>query len=127
MEQQQPNYRFEFLAEVQEDANRLDHTLRRVLADIVVALHRNPWLGDPMDDRWPRNLEGCRKLRFDEPGWKGKPRFRLVYRNEPTDGAVGTIVVLAVEQRRKMIAYAQASSRLARREGARRRRDSSDP
>lgn len=109
-------HRFEFLPEVQDDANRLNEALRRAVADIVVSLHRNPWMGDPMDDRWPQNLEGCRKVRFDEPGWTGKPRYRLIYRNEPTDGAVGTMVVLAIEQRRNMIAYAQASRRLAQRE-----------
>jgi hypothetical protein len=73
-----------------------------------------------MDDRWPQNLEGCRKVRFDAAGWKGKPRYRLVYRNEPSDGAIATMLVLAIERRSNMIAYAQASSRLARREAAKR-------
>jgi hypothetical protein len=111
---------FEFLPEVQDDANRLDEDLRRAVAEIVIALHKNPWLGELMDDRWPQNLEGCRKIRFDKASWKRKPRYRLVYRNEPSDGAVGTMVVLAIEQRSTMIAYAQASSRLARREAAKR-------
>jgi len=113
----------EFLSEVQDDANRLDADLRRAVADVVVALADNPWIGDLMDDRWPENLEGCRKVRFDKSGWRGKPRYRLIYRNEPTDGAVGTTVVLAIERRSNMIAYARASSRMARREAARRRPD----
>jgi hypothetical protein len=113
---------FEFLAEVQDDANRLDDDLRRAVAELVVALHENPWIGEPMDDRWPHNLEGCRKIRFDKPGWHDKPRYRLVYRNEPSDGAVATMLVLAIERRSNMIAYARASSRLARREAAKRRR-----
>ena len=113
-------HRFEFLPEVQEDARRLDVDERRAVADVVVALHANPWLGDLMDDRWPRNLEGCRKVRFDKADWKAKPRYRLTYRNEPSDGAVGVVVVLAIEQRRNMIAYARASSRLTRREAAKR-------
>lgn len=114
-------YVFEFLAEVRDDANRLDEDLRRVVAEIVVSLHANPWLGDLMDDRWPQNLERCRRIRFDRPGWTGKPRYRLVYRNEPSDGAVSTMVVLAIERRSNMIAYARASSRLARREASKRR------
>jgi mRNA-degrading endonuclease RelE of RelBE toxin-antitoxin system len=108
-------YRFEFLPEVQEEVQPLSEELRRRIAELVVELHENPWLGELMDDRWPANLEGSRKLRFDIQSWKGKPRFRLVYRNEPTDGAVGVIVVLAIERREDMIAYAKASARLTRR------------
>ena len=111
---------YRFLPEVQDDANRLDADLRKAVADIVVALHENPWMGEVMDDRWPANLEGCRKIRFDKRGWKGRPRCRLVYRNEPSDGAVGTMVVLAIERRQRMIAYARASGRLAKRQAARR-------
>jgi mRNA-degrading endonuclease RelE of RelBE toxin-antitoxin system len=120
-------YTFEFLPEVQADANRLDEGLRRAVADIVVGLHDNPWQGELMDDRWPHNLEGCRKIRFDNSGWKGKPRYRLVYRNEPSDGAVGSMLVLAIERRDNMIAYAQASARLAKREAARRSPGSKTP
>ena len=32
-------------------------------------------------------LSNCRRVRFDIPTHKAKPRFRLIYRNEPTDGA----------------------------------------
>ncbi len=110
-------YRFEFLPEIQAEASELDETLRRVVAGLVVELHTNPHLGDLMDDRWPENLEGRRKLRFDRPGWKREPRYRLVYRNEPTDGAVQLMVVLAIGRRDRMIAYAKASVRLTRRLG----------
>lgn len=65
-----------------------------------------------MGDKPPRNLEGSRKIRFDLPGWDKKPRYRLVYRNEPTDGAVETVAVLAIGRRDRMIAYAKASGRL---------------
>jgi hypothetical protein len=118
---------FEFLAEVQADANRLDEDLRRAIADIVVALHANPWQGELMDDRWPHNLEGCRKIRFDKTGWDGKPRYRFVYRNEPSDGAVASMLVLAIGRRDNMIAYAQASGRLTKREAAKHRPGSKIP
>jgi hypothetical protein len=119
-------HRFEFLPEVRDEANQLSEDLRRVIAGLVVELHANPWLGDLMDNRWPENLEGARKVRFDEPSWNGKPRYRLVYRNEPSDGAVSVMVVLAIGRRESMIAYAKASARLARKlaaeaRGARRR------
>jgi len=114
-------YSFEFLPEVQVDANALDEDLRLAIANIVVGLHDNPWQGEVMDDRWPHNLEGCRKIRFDKPGWKGRPRYRFVYRNEPSDGAVARMLVLAIGRRDNMIAYAQASGRLTKREAAKRR------
>ena len=113
--QEPESYRFEFLPEVQAEANQLSESLRRRVAELVVELHEDPWLGELMDDRWPENLEGSRKIRFDHEGHRGKPRHRLVYRNEPSEGAVGVIVVLAIERRDRMIAYARASARLARR------------
>lgn len=109
---------FEFLPEVATEAAALPEAVRREIARIVVELHRDPHLGEPMDDRPPRILQGCRKVRFDEPGHRGKPRYRLVYRNEPTDGAPGRMVVLAIAERRNMIAYSKAAARQTRRAGA---------
>jgi hypothetical protein len=120
-------YAFEFLPEVQVDVNALDEDLRRAIADIVVGFHDNPWQGELMDDRWPHNLEGCRKIRFDKPGWKGRPRCRFVCRNEPSDGAVARMLVLGIGRRDNMIAYAQASGRLTKREAAKRMPGSRTP
>jgi hypothetical protein len=110
-----PDYRFEFLPEVSDEARKLDEELRRVIAGIVVDLHTNPHPGELMDDRPPKILQGCRKIRFDLPSFRGKARWRLVYRNEPSDGAVGVMLVLAIGRRDRMIAYAKAASRYARR------------
>ena len=102
----------EALAEATTDANGLDECLRREIARIVVDLHGNPHYGELMGDKPPRVLEGCRKVRFDQPGWTGKPRYRFVYRNEPTDGAPAKSVVLAIGRRDRMIAYAKAARRV---------------
>jgi len=102
----------EALAEATTDANGLDEPLKREVARIVVDLHGNPYRGELMGDKPPRVLEGCRKVRFDEPGWKGKPRYRFVYRNEPSDGAPAKSVVLAIGRRDRMIAYAKAARRV---------------
>ncbi len=110
----------EALAEATSDANQLDEELRRAIARIVVELHGNPHHGELMGDRPPRVLRGCRKVRFDRPDWPGKPRYRFVYRNEPSDGAPATSVVLAIGRRDRMIAYAKAARRVkeqAAREG----------
>lgn len=105
----------EFLPETLRESRELEEDLRRALARVVLDLHENAHLGELMGDRPPRILEGCRKIRFDLPDWRGAPRYRLVYRNEPSDGAVATLCVLAVRRRDLMIAYAKAASRLTRR------------
>lgn len=78
----------------------------------MVELQRNPHYGKLMGDKPPRVLKGCRKVRFDQPGWHSKPRYRFVYRNEPADGAPATSVVLAIGRRDRMIAYAKAARRV---------------
>jgi len=105
-------HQVEALAEATVDANELDEALKREVARIVIELHRNPHYGELMGDKPPRVLRGCRKIRFDKPAWKGKPRYRFVYRNEPTDGAPATSVVLAIGRRDRMIAYAKAARRV---------------
>lgn len=109
-------YRLEFLPQVQEEVRDLSEEHRRRIAELVLELRDNPWMGESMDDRWPENLAGCRKIGFDTRKWRGKPRFRLVYRNEPSEGAVAAVVVLAIGRRDRMIAYSKASTRLARRQ-----------
>jgi len=105
-------HKVEALAEATVDANQLDEALKRQVARIVAKLHGNPHYGELMGDKPPRVLKGCRKIRFDEPDWRGKPRYRFVYRNEPTDGAPATSVVLAIGRRDRMIAYAKAARRV---------------
>lgn len=102
----------EALAEATTDANGLDEVLKREVARIVVDLHGNPYSGELMGDKPPRVLKGCRKIRFDEPNWKKKPRYRFVYRNEPDDGAPAKSVILAIGRRDRMIAYAKAARRV---------------
>lgn len=108
-------HRVEALAEAAADANQLDGTLKREVARIVVELHGNPHHGELMGDKPPRVLNGCRKVRFDESGRRGKPRYRFVYRNEPSDGALAASVVLAIGRRDRMIAYAKAARRVKER------------
>lgn len=105
----QADHKVEALAEAAADANRLVEALRREVARIVVELHSDPYRGEPMGDKPPRVLKACRKIRFDELGWRGRPRYRFVYRDEPGDGAVATSVVLATGRRERMIAYAEAA------------------
>lgn len=105
-------HQVEALAEAKADANELGEALKREVARIVIELHGNPHYGELMGDQPPRVLKGCRKVRFDEPIRRGKPRYRFVYRNEPSDGAPATSVILAIGRRDRMIAYAKAARRV---------------
>ena len=103
-----------------EDVVRLDPAVRRAAADVVAKLYTDPFLGDKAAAEHEFALPGCRKVRFDAPNEKGrpraKPRYRLIYRNEPTDGSVAVVAIIAIGERNNLIAYRIASSRLGRRD-----------
>ncbi len=73
-----------------EELARTDPDLVKAAIALMLELRRDPWLGGELRERYNlRLLEGCRRIAFDLPAWEGKPGFRLVYRNEPEDGAPG--------------------------------------
>lgn len=96
--------------------------VRRQAALIVRALYSDPRIGEPMRERYNLAiLKGCRKVAFDDPQHKGKSRFRLVLRNEPSDGSVAQVRVLAIGARENLIVYRAAATRIgALRRGAKR-------
>jgi mRNA-degrading endonuclease RelE of RelBE toxin-antitoxin system len=107
--------RVELLPEARDDIHALPAELRREAVRLLVALEQNPYLGRGMwVVRGFEVLTDCRSLKFDTPNRKGKPRYRLVYRNEPDEGAIAVVCVLAVGERRQMTAYKQARARLQR-------------
>jgi hypothetical protein len=90
-----------------------DREAARVALRLASDLKENPWPGDEMRPR--RGLEelrDCRRIRFDRDDWTDKPRFRLVYRNEPPDGAPHIVAVLAVAGRTNLGAYRRVKPRL---------------
>lgn len=90
--------------------------VKRAAAELLRQLYIDPRIGEPMRERFNlRVLADCRKVLFDEPGWKGKPRFRFVFRNEPDDGAVGRTTVLSIGPRKDLEAYRRAATRRGRR------------
>ena len=99
-----------------------DERLVDVALGLMVRLRADPWLGEDLWERYNmRPIKDCRKLRFDLPGRRGRPRYRIVYRNEPLDGAPGLVRIWSVGPREDLIAYARAVTRITR-ESARRRR-----
>ena len=94
----------------------IEPTIGRLVAEIVRNLHFDPWLGLEMRERMRLEvLRDCRKVPFDLPSHKGKPRFRLVYRSDPNDGSIAVVSVLAVGPRSGLEAYRRAATRLGER------------
>jgi hypothetical protein len=85
--------------------------LKRRIAELLVECKANPYLGELMGAGRHPELAGCRRVRFDIPTHLGKPRFRLIYRNEPSDGAPAECRWLAVAPRAGLRAHRQASQR----------------
>jgi mRNA-degrading endonuclease RelE of RelBE toxin-antitoxin system len=78
-------------------------------------LGENPYLGDRLRNRSRiGDLTTCRAVRFDKEGRRGKPRYRLVYYNDPDDGSVAVVRVIAVGLRAQLEAYKAAAARLRR-------------
>ena len=112
--------------EVSDDLRRLaavDEELVDVAIRLMLALRDDPWTGEDLRECYNlRAIKDCRKLRFDLPGWKGKPRYRLVYRNEPLDGAPGLVRIWSLGPRDDLIAYGRAATRITRAAASERRR-----
>lgn len=106
-------YRLELIPEARVDVHALSAALRKRVVRLLVELEQDPYLGREMwVVRGFEALTDCRSIKFDLPGHKGKPRYRLVYRNEPHEGVISVICILAVGAREGMTVYKQARARL---------------
>jgi hypothetical protein len=85
--------------------------LGRRIAGLFLECERNPYAGEMMGSGRHPELADCRRIRFDIDGFKGKPRFRLIYRNEPSDGAPVRCLWLAVGPRAGLRAHRKAQRR----------------
>ena len=74
--------------EVESDLRGLgdDEVVKRAL-ELMLSLREEPRAGNQLRERYNmRVLGGCRSIRFDRTGWQGRPRYRLVFENEPSYG-----------------------------------------
>lgn len=85
--------------------------LKRRIAELLVECKGNPFIGELMGAGLHPELADCRRVRFDLPSQKGKPRFRLIYRNEPSDGAPAQCHWLTVAPRAGLRAHRRAQQR----------------
>jgi hypothetical protein len=86
--------------------------LKQRVAALLVECKDNPFLGELIGPGLHPELVNCRRVRFDVPSYSGKPRFRLIYRNEPTDGAPAECRWLTVAPRAGLRAHRKARQRL---------------
>jgi hypothetical protein len=89
--------------------------LKRRIAGLLVECKSNPFIGELMGRGLHPELVNCRRVRFDISAYKGKPRFRLIYRNEPTDGAPAECHWLTIAPRAGLQAHRRAEQRSRRR------------
>ena len=85
--------------------------LRVRIAELLVECKANPFLGEAMGRGLHPELADCRRVRFDVSSYAGKPRFRLIYRNEPSDGAPAECHWLAIAPRSGLRAHRKAQQR----------------
>lgn len=86
-------------------------SLKRRIAELFLGCQANPHVGELMGLGRHRELADCRRIRFDIETHKGKPRFRLIYRNEPSDGAPAKCLWLAIGPRAGLRAHRKAQQR----------------
>jgi hypothetical protein len=79
--------------------------LKLRIAELLVECKGDPYVGELMGSGRHPELANCRRVRFDIPAHKGKPRFRLIYRNEPMDGAPAECRWLAIVPRAGLHAH----------------------
>ncbi len=103
------------LTTVADDSGQADkeeaEALKRRIAELLVECKDNPFVGELMGRGLHPELANCRRVRFDIPTHKAKPRFRLIYRNEPTDGAPAECHWLTVAPRAGLQAHRRARQR----------------
>lgn len=85
--------------------------LTRRIAELFLECEKNPHAGELMGRGLHPELAGCRRIRFDVPTHKGKPRFRLIYQNVPSDGAPAQCRWLAVGPRAGLRTHRKAQQR----------------
>lgn len=98
-------------AEDDQAAKDEAEALKHRIAELLVECKGNPFIGELMGSGLHSELANCRRLRFDITSHKGKPRFRLIYRNDPSDGAPAECHWLTIAPRAGLQAHRRAQQR----------------
>lgn len=90
--------------------------VKRRIAESLVECKGNPFIGELMGPGLHPELASCHRVRFDIPDHKARPRFRLIYLNEPIDGAPAECHWLTIAPRAGLQAHRRAQQRFQSRE-----------
>jgi hypothetical protein len=101
--------------EISSDFTALpSEALRRRVLQLLVDLRTKPYLGQKLVDHPTLgDLSDCRKVYFDATKTQS-PRFRIVYRLQPTETAPTSIDIVVIGQRGNAAVYHEALRRLGR-------------
>jgi hypothetical protein len=89
-----------------DEAEALKRRIAELLSNAGATLHRRADGSRP-----PPRAGQLPAVRFDIPTHRAKPRFRLIYRNEPTDGAPAECHWLTIAPRAGLQAHRRARQR----------------
>ncbi len=67
-------YKIELIAEAEEDFSSLDKSIQKQVSKKIDALPNNPYLGEPLGNKYGIDLTGFYKL------YVAKKKYRIVYR-----------------------------------------------
>ena len=98
------SYKIEFHPEALNDFDTLDGSIRKEVAKKINALSENPFLGDPLGNKFGINLTGFYKI------YIAKKKYRIVYRL--IGELVEIIEIIAIGKRDKEAVYRLALKRL---------------
>lgn len=107
------SYPVEVWEGAQRDIAALEDRVQLAALRVALSLRDHPFAGEPLRNRLRiGDLATCRRISFDKPGRRGKPRYRLIYRNDPEDASIAVVQVIAVGLRERLEAYKIAADRL---------------
>jgi plasmid stabilization system protein ParE len=94
-------------ADLDDDSALLE--LKKEAVRLVLSLAENPKRGEPLYARvGTETIAEGRRIRFDRPGYRGKPRFRIVYDLLPNEGNPERALVYIIAEREHVYTIANA-------------------
>jgi mRNA interferase RelE/StbE len=97
-------HKIELLSEAEKDYERLDRAVRKEVAEKIDTLADNPFLGNPLGNKFGMDLTGFYKL------YAAGKRYRIVYRL--AGGRVEVVETVGIGKREKQEIYKLVAKRL---------------
>ncbi len=101
-------YKIELIAEAEEDFSSLDKSIQKQVSKKIDALPNNPYLGEPLGNKYGIDLTGFYKL------YVAKKKYRIVYRllDRLLGEHIEVIEIIGIGKRDKEEIYRLVAKRL---------------